>query len=452
MMRSTWDHADRAPLRIGLAVVAAGDLLSLVQALWTAAPAPQARGLALIGTNLPALAAVAGLGVLALALFGAGKWQFRSGLVGLIALGLVEESHTAIWGGPKRAYFISGTLLVGWLFGLGCAYAIKARQPLASKEEGRAFAEYLADMGAVGCLVAVYVDAGISKLVASGPAWFLSDNLQSIVLSLRPVEDDSLSGAVAVWVAARPTLAHTLSALGLVMQLTAPLYLFSRRLRLVMGSLFIFFHLCVKMLVHISYSEAIFLGALFTYPWPQIIAWLRHKAPTVELPIPENIKRSALVSGVGPWAVGALAVAALAWSVVTRPAHSAIPQARAIEVMGQQGQTREYPGDIRALLSGLKPGDAVGTFVVGEVWASGQDGIVVVCARKGQRATVQIAPKGRQPFVAPQTSQDYDLFYRQAAEPSPALAQPDVDALLTVLRDRVAQNERVVPRPALFAR
>ncbi|MBK9753563.1 MAG: hypothetical protein IPO88_08660 [Nannocystis sp.] len=302
--------ASRRHLRLGLALVAAVDLLAVALQVASTGAGPRSHPLAPAWLLAPGghsflVAAVAIPGLLALLAFARAWHPLRSGALALATLCLLNESHAALIHGPSRPYFFSGALLLAWLAGTALARALHRGEPRSLARDERH-----AEAAALGVLAAIYVSAGLSKLLHSGVSWADQQTLRAIVLSHHRVADTSLAGSYAHFIAARPLLSQVLATLTLVVQLGAPLMLVGPRLRAAWGLLLLGFHVQVTLLTGIGYLQAKLLVPLFTLPWPALLARLRRGGPPPD-PAPAVPTRARRVLTLAALALALLA--AITW-------------------------------------------------------------------------------------------------------------------------------------------
>lgn len=315
--RDAASTADAAPgpsrrhLRVGLALIASVDLMSVAIQVATTTAGPRSHPLApdlllATGGSPLAVAAAALPGLLALAAFARAWHPLRSGAVALLALALINEAHAALVHGPSRPYFFSGALLLAWLAGtLFARVAHRGEPPSLARDERHA------EAAALGVLAAIYASAGLSKLQHSGVGWADAHTLRAIVLAHHRVDDTSFTGSYAHFIAARPWLGQALATLTLLIQLGAPLLLIGPRLRALWGLLLLGFHVQISLLTGIGYLQAKLLVPLFTLPWPALLARLRHRPPAIDPPLPPPPRRVVTLA--------ALALAALAAAIALSP-------------------------------------------------------------------------------------------------------------------------------------
>ena len=264
MTTSYFDGFSRGPLRVGLASVAAIDLVSTGVSLATTAAGPRSHPLApawlLSFGGAPVLViALVALGLVGLAIFARGRHVVAGGALGLAMLALSNESLAAVWLGPSRSHFFAGALLIGWLAGFGHARA-----------SGRAHddAEARAESAAIGVLVAIYLGAVTSKLLHAGPSWADATTLRGVLASHARVSGTGLGHALAELVIDHPSIGRGLALATLVVQAGSVALLVNRRARAGWSVLLFGFHVSVSLMTGIGYLGAKLLVPLFCLPWP----------------------------------------------------------------------------------------------------------------------------------------------------------------------------------------
>jgi hypothetical protein len=301
------DPSARRHLRIGLALIAAVDLVSVALQVADTLPGPRSHPLAPAwllapGGHYGLVAAIAIPGMLALATFARARHPLRSGALALLVLTTLNETHAALIHGPSRPYFFSGALLLAWLAGTAFSrVAHRDAPPSLARDERHA------EAAALGVLAAINTTAGLSKLHHSGVGWADQQTLRAIVLSHHRVDDTSYAASSAQFIAARPLLTQTLATLTLVVQLGAPLMLLGPRLRALWGLLLLGFHVQITLLTGIGYLQAKLLVPLFTLPWPALLARLRHDSPPIDPPLKAPPRRVVVLAALTLAALTALA-------------------------------------------------------------------------------------------------------------------------------------------------
>lgn len=114
-----------------------------------------------------------------------------------------------------------------------------------------------------------YFFTGLSKLVFSGPAWVLSDNLRWALYVSSDAQ--SVPNGVSLFIADRPWLAHLLAAGTLLLELTFPLVLWRPRVAwaFVLGSAAL--HASIWATMHLDYSAWAVTAAVVLVDWPSLI-------------------------------------------------------------------------------------------------------------------------------------------------------------------------------------
>jgi hypothetical protein len=279
LLASPWRGHSRRPLRVALAIAAIADALVLAVAIARTPPGARSHPAApdwLLGIGdaprflfgLVFLLGGAGYG------FARRRASLACGLAALAGLALLAESHAALVGGPARSFFASGALLLAWVAGAALARALAPASGELCAVEDR-----FGEAAAVAVFAAMYVAAGMSKLLASGTAWADETTLRGIILSHHRVDDASWIAAYARAVAESPGLGQALAAATLVVQLGAMLLLAAPRWRLVWAALLIGFHLNTLLLAGILYLENALLLLAFALPWPAILGRPRPDEP-----------------------------------------------------------------------------------------------------------------------------------------------------------------------------
>lgn len=275
---SPWDGGDRRLLRGGLTMVALFDAVYLLRGVLTSDAAVEvSRNPSNVfehaAGSRPLLGCLVLIVVWSLLRFARGWKPLLTGTAGLIALAFLAETYAALHGGPYRANFFSGAMLLGWLVGSAWAQGAK----LAPRDALR-----FAEAGAVGMLSAAYVGAALSKLGGAGLAWADPNTLRAILLAHAP-GDGGFVDIVAGAIVARPWLAQALAASTLLLQLGACGYAWSRRSRLFVGLGLVAFHVGVAATTRIGYWQPVVLLLLFSLPWPRLNSLLR-RSPGSALP------------------------------------------------------------------------------------------------------------------------------------------------------------------------
>lgn len=156
---------------------------------------------------------------------------------------------------------------------------LRRRRGLTQEAEGG-----VASIGATGlprqailmAVVGLYFGSGLSKLVDAGPRWIDGQSLQYYIGSQVDRTSFEIITALRMWVSEQRWLCQILSLSTLVIELGAPIALFSRRLRHLWIPAWISMHLGIVLLMAPNYwIHSWCVGVLLT-DW----AWLRHTLET----------------------------------------------------------------------------------------------------------------------------------------------------------------------------
>jgi len=126
-------------------------------------------------------------------------------------------------------------------------------------------------------LALVYLAAGVGKLTSSGLEWIGSNNLA--LLLLRTQYEYQPATAWGPWLARWPGLCHALAAATILMELSYPLALASRRARLLLVPSAVAMQLAIGLLIGPRFYTLLTCN-LFWVPWESVLAWVRSPAVT----------------------------------------------------------------------------------------------------------------------------------------------------------------------------
>jgi hypothetical protein len=432
---SPWDGASRAPLRAILGVMMAFDAVLCAIFLGSLHPSafshPHAPGWLLgIGANLPALVALAGVAVAASLWFARRPGAWVAGLIALVSVGVLVEAQGALLQGPMRFLFFSGATLLGWLFGLAFA-----RWQKVDVTEGSRRTEALAEQGAVAALAAAYLGALVSKLVHSGLGWVIHGGLQADIAGQHVWGRSGILDALALFVLEHAWLAHLLAAFALLAQASAVLLPYSRRGRMVSGSLLLIFHLGVWLLMPIVFPQAMVLIAAFAFPWPR---WFARVRATQKDAAANDVAIAASTPAVARALAVAAAFVAVAWlpslREFTRYSHF---RARA--------PSQSVTPEMRQVLGDLVEGASVDQFRVDHVGEPAPGVVQLELLRGTYSVTIEVVRHGLRPFRSPKSVDGFDLYYRRDQGEGDAVSDETRRALLdaVALRLRLPDHERV---------
>lgn len=210
----------------------------------------------------------------------------RWGVVSLLLLAYLKESQAALTGYEIRDVYICGGVFGGWIFGEAVSRALDERL---GRQSDPARDNAFGEAGATGVFAAVYLGAFFSKLIDTGLSWGDGASLLAVVLGRhRFSHGGDILDSYLLAVTAHPTIATVMAIATLAIQGGMVLFLVSPRLRMVMGTLVIAFHLNAFLLMGVRYIEPMILGAVFSYPWPRILRRFRAGERAVA-PAPERL-------------------------------------------------------------------------------------------------------------------------------------------------------------------
>jgi hypothetical protein len=458
-MATLYDGMSRAPLRVGVALVGCVDAIGLAVQIHRTAKSelshPAApRFLLALHEEPITLAAIVAVAISCFVAFARRRCSVTTGLLALLALAVLSESHAALVGGPARSFYVIGAVTLGWVFGLAYARGVSSgglRRAAANEER-------LAEIGAVGMFAATYVGAAASKLILGGTDWANSNHLRAIVASQHPVGDSSLLGIYANAVVNHGGLSEAFGLATLVVQFGAFMLLISPTTRKVWTLAILGFHLNVLLLVHILYAESVVIAVLFGFPWPMLVARLRRRAllPSVEAPFaPASPRAARLTFALAVCGFGALAAIG-SFPLVrgyTAEHHRPQPGPRGPEQAAEGAASGIFEvdpvatPDARALLGGLNVGDTVATLHVAALHGPSKGAIDIALRDQTAGLLITVTTRGVSPRPAPRSSEHYDLFYRDRdLGLAPATARAREEALDDVLA-RIISSETRVSKP-----
>lgn len=304
---SWWDGRSRAPLRVGLAVIAGLVFVSQVVVL-----SRMAADRAHFGDTGPMhrlLAQAPWLPWLAIAALAPGLWAVardrRPVAGGAWALGwmsLLSFMHTEFLGSPARNTFFPGVALLGWLLGL--VWAREAGGPGLTRDARERFAE----AGALACIAAGYVGSASSKLITSGLSWADASTVRALILWQQPFARWPWLLEYRELLLQHGGLARAASASALVIEAGAFFLLFGPRLRLAWTALIIGLHTNIFLLCTMPYPEPMLLLLLFALPWGR---WRRGAPAAAEAPGDAEALEAPRIPWTMGWILGALV--AIGW-------------------------------------------------------------------------------------------------------------------------------------------
>ena len=171
------------------------------------------------------------------------------------------------------------TAIVVWTLGIlalsrcGDAWSIDARL----RRRGSAAlrpppsGEYRWPVRAVWVTMAtVFFAAGMAKVIQGGPAWVFSEHMEISLVQRHYDINGVPSVRWGLWVAQHPWAARSMAAGSMLLELAAPLALFSRRLRRVLPWLLLLMQLGIAVLMDVWFTRFMFVY-LFWVPWDKLL-------------------------------------------------------------------------------------------------------------------------------------------------------------------------------------
>ena len=135
---------------------------------------------------------------------------------------------------------------------------------------------------ALAVIASVYFLTGFQKMVASGPAWVLSDNMRNVLYS-APLNNKAPTDAVALFVANRAWLAHVVAAGTLIVELGFPAILVWPRCRPYFAAAAVLMHLTIYLTHGLDYSAWAITVVVVLIDWSRVAEWvhdrIRARAP-----------------------------------------------------------------------------------------------------------------------------------------------------------------------------
>ncbi|HZN63861.1 MAG TPA: hypothetical protein VFB66_01075 [Tepidisphaeraceae bacterium] len=124
-------------------------------------------------------------------------------------------------------------------------------------------------------MVMVFFAAGVAKVVQGGAAWVFSDHF-AISLIQRYYDPSPPGNRIGLFVANHAWLAHTLAAAAVLVELTIPLAMFSRRARLVLPPALFLMQLGIGIVMNVWFTSFMY-AYLFWVPWDRVLGKLRRQ-------------------------------------------------------------------------------------------------------------------------------------------------------------------------------
>ncbi len=128
-----------------------------------------------------------------------------------------------------------------------------------------------------------YFFSGLAKLVFSGPAWVLGDNMRWI---LYGISDENVRPiGTALFLAGHPLLAHLMAASALAIELGFPVVLWKPRAVWLLLPAVVLLHLGIGITMHLDYSAWALTAIVLFVPWEAVAdrgPWSRARPPVLE--------------------------------------------------------------------------------------------------------------------------------------------------------------------------
>jgi hypothetical protein len=118
-----------------------------------------------------------------------------------------------------------------------------------------------------------YFFTGLAKVVFSGPAWVISDNMRWVMYAASDAQ--RVPNALGLFIADRPWLAHVVAAATLLFELSFPLVLWRPRMAWLFVPGAVLMHTAIRVTLHLDYSAwAVTVVVLFV-DWAWLADWAR---------------------------------------------------------------------------------------------------------------------------------------------------------------------------------
>lgn len=386
-----------------------------------------------LGWPIVVLLALAGVGTVGFCL--RERQQLWFGLFVLVCLAVLVEAMGAHVGQPRRRFYSTGAMLAGWCVGL-----IVGRARGAELEHR----ERLGEAGAAAALAATYFNAGIQKLLAGGLVE--ARTMQAHIFTHHHIDDTSVLGQVAFFVAEHSDLGVAIGLSVIVVQLGSLTYIVSRRMRMIWGTALIAFHLGTLVFIHIIYLSSAVMLLVWSYPWARIHARVTGRAlPPKQAPEMPPLSRAFMAKGAG---IG-VAFVVLMWWIPTpgerdpraarRPSYAWVPVADE-----DPAPNADEPPSL-ARFGSLERGAELGTWRIERLWTT-PGRLNVECVRDDQRVRFGASgPAGDAP-AGPHSVGTLRIFYSAPEQLEPSEFDDAGLALRAALESAASE-----PGPALDA-
>ena len=413
--------ASRRLVRAVLAFVAADGALDLVRndlAVEAGAkPAPHPLWLLeLLRTHRPVL-----LVLFLLSAFG--LWRFArrgdllAGALACLGIGVCYETHTAIYGSIQAEILTGGACLFGWLVGARVMRSARRVRDTVAEDIGGFY-------GALGVFSAVYVAAGLSKILRTGFEWADGGMVRYILMAYLPAES-SLHARLIAFLLAHGGITTFLGVFTLVFELGAVAVLFGPRWRALVCFCIFGFHVSLRVLLGMSSLAVLVLPLAFALPWPRLARRWQEPEPTL------TVTHAGLRASVLQFAAIALLLAVLAWLTpvrfwlairpdqILRPwdaVGSVADPSPSGRVQVERDAWRPPNPQETARLGAIQPGTTLGGWRVDKLGVPGDSRNLSLAISKGAAtARLELAPSAADQPRAFRTVGDRNLYITHAS-------------------------------------
>lgn len=260
--------------RVGLGVLFAAELIRLALGIGFFAdpaflPAPATGGpsplyqLAMTPWLVWLLACVGAAGALG---FASRRAPRMGALLALGCAGALFYCHQHVRGQHDESFVQPAAALLGWVVGWGLAWLLghRGRRDDAS---ARDVADVYGVTAALAFFGATYFNAGLCKLLASGPLWFDPAQLQTVIAMFMGTGEPAWQHDLRVAVMGSEAACVAMLYGTVVVELMGALLPFGRRVRLVAAVALLGMHTGMFLLATIIFWPAVLLLLLFGLPW-----------------------------------------------------------------------------------------------------------------------------------------------------------------------------------------
>lgn len=209
-------------------------------------------------------------------------WPPAAVLLVVQLVGVVAALLAALGQRPRATFAIAWTalLFLGALHGsagkvmhnevlllLACAPLLLADPDARLDDRRTSSANGWVPRASLAVVGSVYFLTGLQKLIHSGPAWFLGDNMSWV---LYQGADSGALPAVARWLAGLAVVPNLFALGALSLELAAPLILYARRSRPFYVLAALLMHGSITVLLGLDYTAWVLTVAAVAMPWDRI--------------------------------------------------------------------------------------------------------------------------------------------------------------------------------------